>query len=1119
MKLIYLFCLLGYFGLAHSQNSQTEAGAACIDGSTCADGRPSSLSTLVESLPQCPKFIIEQQTLRDEKSSLTASSPNEICLKGADSFNNHFKNAVELESYLQGHPSFSELHKKSSTSPRFSSCLSQGVFDTLGLGEISFQQETKILPENKKKLAVAEYYSSLKRISDGVERSLQNIAAIDLMIGSPSLLKGVPCNNLESLVSRDVKNQCQSVQQCSSSKTSASNTSVGLRESAKDTLLALKAMETIEREIKRLKGPRGRTLRKNRDKIQELEERKQSIHSLYPWILGKIFKDGYNSIDYAGYTSESSEESKKSFEDKMAGLIKDQLNHTREKLAERKEDLLKASSCIKGDESICEDLDVPKILAKTPPINHNEIFGRDRKKELKTKFEEGSLTPEESKEYRRLLTKVSEADSLFELTQCLQTQRTSVKEVNKELALGALDVGIVIGTMGLGSAVMAGRIALRVGGALSKAQKLSKAKRLQNLGVFGTDVSFSAPYMKEALNICEDQMNQLEQAVSEEPDNNKMCEKMPVRAKHTSDLKSCILQASLASLPITLPLLGLTGMAVAKKLRGAKTNSSAEEALGVKLSPSAEKAETVLGVRLNPSQQRAVEEAYLVGAGEKGKNGSLAGIGNYTQAQLRRKTEILQQAGLSPSQRRNLMESGVVGDDFIRNAGIKLEQDLQAIRNSPQEPLLREQGFKPSHYAGVDQAREFDRLHEYLREIQADPKLTHIPYFADQVEKTVADFERGLRTQNITGDPNYLIKDPNFLEKRLKILEEFKKEARRRVENQGMTYDWWVKFNTKLSLLASPSQLEYLLRSRYPHPVERIKMGVEIEYNRQLAQLIENALKSDSIRYGRIKEIEEMSEKLKSLDPEDIFFGEGYTSRELESMVFEVGRGQSEIDNTLSQIKIIKEDDWHDIDALRIREGIEALVSHGGVRGLNGRKEIRIPSINQASKEFPEEMMLFTTDELGIMAFNRVGNNSHFVGLSGNLENVADGTRLDSLEYLNHDIDHGNSIKFLPKEVFDRVNNISNKSDREKVNLVLFMYRHETAGGHMSYSSQFALERMMLGEPAPPGALNNMMRRWLNPEDLQGLLPDGVDVKDKSEVESFLRESATLFSETLSDLN
>ena len=465
---------------------------------------------------------------------------------------------------------------------------------------------------------------------------------------------------------------------------------------------------------------------------------------------------------------------------------------------------------------------------------------------------------------------------------------------------------------------------------------------------------------------------------------------------------------------------GLSGIPFAKRLRGAKTNSPAN------------KAEEILG-RLNRSQKRAVEAAYLVGSGEKGKDGSLAGIGNYTQAQLRRKTEILQQAGLSPFQRRKLMESGVVGDDFIRNAGIRLEQDLQAIRNSPQEPLLIEQGFKPSYYAGVDQAREFNRLHEYLREIQVDPNRTHIPYFADQVEKTISDFERGLRTQNITGDLIYhRMTYPEFLEKRLKILEDFKKEARKRVENQDVTYDWWAKFNTKLSILASAKILLHRLASRF--------------------------------------------------------------------------------------ITFKKVDDLYFVDVLRIREEIEEMMS-GGVSFYVGEKEFMTVNDALVFKEFPEKMMFFTTDELGIMAFNTLGNNAHFAGLSGYLENTKDGVK-DSCPfwYLKHDFVHVGFSVELPEGVSDRMNNISNKSDRKKAELALFIYRHEGGGGSHNNHSQSALEEMMLLSN-PSLSYRTMMERWLDPDDLQRFLPDGMNVKDELEVQSFLRDSATVFGGILSDLN
>ena len=587
----------------------------------------------------------------------------------------------------------------------------------VGLGKTALALSTKALPESKKKLAVAEYYSSLRRLSDGVERSLQNITAIDLMLDSDSLLSDVPCNNLAS-ISTDVNNQCQSIKQC------PVNNNSQLRESSKDTLLALQAIEEIDKEIRRLIGPRGNS-RKNRKEIEALKERKKNLQNLYPWIVGKVFKDGYKARDYASWTNEESPENR-NFENQIAGLIKDQLTHTREKLKERKEDFIKASSCIKGDEDLCNQLDMAKVLAKTPPINHDEVFERDRKKELKRRYEhEENLSPEERKEYiefltteekreyRNLLTKVGEADGLFELAGCLQTQRKAVKEVSRELALGALDLGIVIGTMGLGSPYVAGRLAVRLGSTVSKAtqaKNLSKAKRLQSLGIFGTDVSFSSPYMQEAMEICEDSLNQLEEMQTEEQTanaekNNKLCENLPIRAKQTSDLKSCILQASLASLPITLPILGLSGLVVAKQLRSTPT------------SPSSSTKQTAEVVELKPDpEQRAV-----------------------------RSTEV---AALKPKSSR------------------------------------------PVFTDGLDEVNRMVELAQRLRASKADPFTTHIPEFADSIPDRIKFIREGVPEGNTEA---------------LQILDELEKEALDKIKEKGVTYQWWLKWHSKLTRLPDES--------------------------------------------------------------------------------------------------------------------------------------------------------------------------------------------------------------------------------------------------------------------------------------------------------------------------
>lgn len=63
------------------------------------------------------------------------------------------------------------------------------------------------------------------------------------------------------------------------------------------------------------------------------------------------------------------------------------------------------------------------------------------------------------------------------------------------------------------------------------------------------------------------------------------------------------------------------------------------------------------------ARHSAIRKAHLVGHGELGADGvNPAGIGNYTREQLRRKAEILDQAGIPLDERRALIESGRVGD-------------------------------------------------------------------------------------------------------------------------------------------------------------------------------------------------------------------------------------------------------------------------------------------------------------------------------------------------------------------------------------------------------------------------------------------------------------------------
>lgn len=73
-------------------------------------------------------------------------------------------------------------------------------------------------------------------------------------------------------------------------------------------------------------------------------------------------------------------------------------------------------------------------------------------------------------------------------------------------------------------------------------------------------------------------------------------------------------------------------------------------------------AEFILGRRLTDAERDAIQRAHAVGHAQPGRNGRPAGYGNYTDAQLREKAEILRRAGFNESQRRALIEGGVVGN-------------------------------------------------------------------------------------------------------------------------------------------------------------------------------------------------------------------------------------------------------------------------------------------------------------------------------------------------------------------------------------------------------------------------------------------------------------------------
>ncbi len=470
----------------------------------------------------CPHFLMEQIANRDSKKmffGLSDVSADNQCKNFYS--DKSFKNTQELENYLKDKKPFSEIN----TVP-VADCLSH-PFPVAGL----LTSSEEALPEDKHKQALAEYYLSQQRLESGMSRTLQDIAAIDQLIGN-SPLKEINCKKFQ--LTLNTFTECQSLQKCSSSEEL-------IEQSAQETIKAVKAIQAIDQRIKDLKGPRNRYANKNKEKIQELKERKAVFQSLYPWTVGRIFQKGYEENSSVEQTAQ---------------LIKDQMSYTRGKLKENIHEMQEAVSCIRYSRN-CDDVEFDKVMSKTPNLDTEQIFQINKIKSM-SDSETASLPEIQRKKTKEHLT----AKSYFDGVQCRQKLREDVSSANKELGFFALDVGLTVATVGLGSAAVMGRLAIRAGGQISKAQ------RLQNLGLMGVDISFSAPYINKAINDCDHYMNQLEQKAVR-PANN-ICTELPVRSKITSDLKSCLLTASLASLPLAVPAFAVAGRAIVKKMSKSK---------------------------------------------------------------------------------------------------------------------------------------------------------------------------------------------------------------------------------------------------------------------------------------------------------------------------------------------------------------------------------------------------------------------------------------------------------------------------------------------------------------------------------------------------------------------
>ena len=94
------------------------------------------------------------------------------------------------------------------------------------------------------------------------------------------------------------------------------------------------------------------------------------------------------------------------------------------------------------------------------------------------------------------------------------------------------------------------------------------------------------------------------------------------------------------------------------------------------------------------------------------------------------------------------------------------------------EAGLKAKGFGDAHIAGMDEMHRMEAIADALRTNRVDPNMTHIEDFAAQVEDHIAFFKRSGRSEE--------------------AIERLAREARGRVQEGKVTYNWWMQWNAEM---------------------------------------------------------------------------------------------------------------------------------------------------------------------------------------------------------------------------------------------------------------------------------------------------------------------------------
>lgn len=530
----------------------------------------------------CPSYLIEQ-VKEDSKIGIRnwvgkkSGSSDDYCSNALSKLTDT-PDAAELSKRLASHPMTSFGDKGESLSE---SCLSS------------------VQDPERKKLLVAEYHSNTARLKMASLSSLENMAAIDSILGKNSL-QDVDCSQSGM---PHLEGNCKKLKSCQARG--------GLEQQAKEIQDIYPQYIALKKEVSNLNSSNALSamsmgsgyvsnpaqisaMKERSDKSSENQKKILALEAMYPALTGKVFNSTFDP-------------SKQNFQE----ALRSQFEKSRQKISEQFNDYQKGIRCMSGKSGSCDHFD--KTMKSAPPLNI-QAFKRG-----------AGLSVEDS-----------HVQSYLGAVECRQKIREVHENQNEALKDLAVGTALTIGTMGLGSIAATAKLASTSAETAVQAAQFASRARMASNALVGVDLVSLGQGGKEAYEHCSKSLNQFSGAQPKN-DSSKTEASCPSDSgssaipQLSADYRACVAQVLLQGVTNGLPLVP-GAVAGAKNVLGSaeKGALSAEKSLAregaileketsseVKgLAPSRRDAETRLA-EMTPEKRALITENMALSDGDR----------------------------------------------------------------------------------------------------------------------------------------------------------------------------------------------------------------------------------------------------------------------------------------------------------------------------------------------------------------------------------------------------------------------------------------------------------------------------------------------------------------------